>query len=346
MNLLFAVDEVPRLQSVGPFLQAYWHILLPCVLGFAAILGLIPQARQSSRFIGLVAGVLAMLLTVGFLLNTGRFDPESVLFYSFSFLAVLGAAMLIVHRNPAYSALSFALVVLSSCGLFLLLAAPFLTAATIIIYAGAIVVTFLFVIMLSQQAGPSSADQRTREPFLAGLAGFVMLASLLCVLHKHMNSAELNRIAGQLESVANATSLDDVKKVLGESKPGQIQSLKIVDQLERYFPAARNLDRADPNVKANPILDLEDRWSRQPQQLEPIKVKAAEVLKMVRERVTNLGTLAIDGPRRKLPAENVAGLGRSMFTEFLVPVQLAGMLLLVATIGAIVIARRHPEGQR
>ena len=58
---------------------------------------------------------------------------------------------------------SFALVVLSSCGLFLLQAAPFLMAATIIVYAGAIVVTFLFVIMLAHQEGPSDADYRSRE---------------------------------------------------------------------------------------------------------------------------------------------------------------------------------------
>ena len=59
--------------------------------------------------------------------------------------------MLVTQQNPARAALSFALVVLSTCGLFLLLAAPFLMAATIVIYAGAIVVTFLFVIMLAQQ---------------------------------------------------------------------------------------------------------------------------------------------------------------------------------------------------
>ena len=77
------------------------------------------------------------------------------------------------------AALSFALVVLSTCGLFLLLAAPFLMAATIIIYAGAIIVTFLFVIMLAQQAGLSDADQRSREPFLACVAGFVLLGAML-----------------------------------------------------------------------------------------------------------------------------------------------------------------------
>src|ERR1019366_946117 len=88
-----------------------------------------------------------------------------------------------VCSSDLHAALSFALVVLSTCGLFLLQAAPFLMAATIIVYAGAIVVTFLFVIMLAQQEGPSSADQRSREPFLASLAGGGLLASLLCILH-------------------------------------------------------------------------------------------------------------------------------------------------------------------
>ena len=62
--------------------------------------------------------------------------------------------VLVVQRNPARGAIAFAFVILSTCGLFLLLAAPFLMAATIIIYAGAIIVTFLFVLMLSQVAGP------------------------------------------------------------------------------------------------------------------------------------------------------------------------------------------------
>ena len=69
--------------------------------------------------------------------------------------------MLITQQNPARAALSFALVVLSTCGLFLLLAAPFLMAATIIVYAGAIVVTFLFVIMLAPADGLSDADARS-----------------------------------------------------------------------------------------------------------------------------------------------------------------------------------------
>jgi NADH-quinone oxidoreductase subunit J len=47
-----------------------------------------------------------------------------------------------------------------------------------------------------------------------------------------------------------------------------------------------------------------------------------------------------------MPAENVAHLGRALFTDFLLAVELAGMLLLVATVGAIAIAGRRTEGLR
>ena len=75
-----------------------------------------------------------------------------------------------------------ALVVMNVCGLFLLQGAPFLMAASIIIYAGAIIVTFLFVLMLAQQRGFSDADDRTREPFLATFSGFVLLGVMLVVI--------------------------------------------------------------------------------------------------------------------------------------------------------------------
>ena len=115
----------------------------------------------------------------------------------------MSGLLLVTQRNPARAALSFALVVLSTCGLFLLLAAPFLTAATTIIYAGAIVVTFLFVLMLAQQAGPSDADLRSREPLLACLAGFFLLGALLYVLQR----SELQHPLGQAEQQTQLSSL-------------------------------------------------------------------------------------------------------------------------------------------
>src|SRR5687767_12808490 len=108
----------------------------------------------------------------------------TVLFILFSLGALGFGTVLVVQRNPARGAIAFAFVVLSTCGLFLLLAAPFLMAATIIIYAGAIIVTFLFVLMLSQSAGPSDENDRTREPLYGSFAGFAFVGLVLFTLYQ------------------------------------------------------------------------------------------------------------------------------------------------------------------
>ena len=69
-------------------------------------------------------------------------------------------------------------MLLSNSGLYLLQGAEFLAAATIIIYAGAIIVTFLFVIMLAQPSGTARYDRLSREPFLACLTGVALAAVL------------------------------------------------------------------------------------------------------------------------------------------------------------------------
>src|SRR5712692_7589468 len=159
-------------------------IVLPVILGAMGIYLLLPRVRPYPVFWGTGFSAIALLLAGFTLIRSGMAAPETLLFYCFSAIAIVAGTLLSTQRNPVHAALSFALVVLSTCGLFLLQAAPFLMAATIIVYAGAIVVTFLFVIMLAQQTGISSADQRSREPFLATLAGFILLASLLAVLQK------------------------------------------------------------------------------------------------------------------------------------------------------------------
>ena len=132
--------------------------------------------------VGSVCTVLALVLTGWLVARASSFTLETFLFYVFAGTAILAGGLLVTQSNPAWAALSFALVILSTCGLFLLQAAPFLMAATIIVYAGAIIVTFLFVIMLAQQEGPSDADARSREPFLAAFTGFLLLCTLLYVL--------------------------------------------------------------------------------------------------------------------------------------------------------------------
>ena len=75
----------------------------------------------------------------------------NVFFWVFAMVAIVAAARMVTHGRPVYSALYFIAVVVSSAGLFLLLGAEFMAFALIIVYAGAILITYLFVLMLAQQ---------------------------------------------------------------------------------------------------------------------------------------------------------------------------------------------------
>ena len=79
-------------------------------------------------------------------------------------------------------------------------------AATIIIYAGAIIVTFLFVIMLSQQTRQTDANDRSREPSLAAAVGFVLLGTLLVVLQRVYRTSEVDELIRQSDRYAQAES--------------------------------------------------------------------------------------------------------------------------------------------
>ena len=78
-------------------------------------------------------------------------------------------------------------------------------AATIIIYAGAIIVTFLFVIMLAQQSGATLTDQRSRQPLAATIVAFILLGALLSTIET-WSTAKGGGAAGAPPQVAAATT--------------------------------------------------------------------------------------------------------------------------------------------
>src|SRR5262249_46582302 len=117
-----------RLAVLGEFVGLFWPVLLAVALGLAAGYLLLPPPRGYPALWGAVAGVLGLIVAGWLLIRAEVFSAEAVLFYGFSALAVVGGVLLVTQRNPVYAALSFALVVLSTCGLFLLQAAPFLMA--------------------------------------------------------------------------------------------------------------------------------------------------------------------------------------------------------------------------
>ncbi len=97
-----------------------------------------------------------------------------IAFWVVALLAIAGALVVVLHRNPVYSALGLVLTLFQVAVIFALLEAPLLALLQVIVYAGAIVVLFLFVIMLLAL----EPEKRLAAPFPVAVAGLV-LAGLL-----------------------------------------------------------------------------------------------------------------------------------------------------------------------
>ena len=98
---------------------------------------------------------------------------ETALFWIFSILGIAGGFGLLFNRNPVYSALSLILNFFSIAGLYLSLQAEFLAVIQILVYAGAIMVLFLFVIMLlnlADEEKPKGLDVARGLAFILGIA--------------------------------------------------------------------------------------------------------------------------------------------------------------------------------
>jgi NADH:ubiquinone oxidoreductase subunit 6 (subunit J) len=353
-----------------------WGIIPVMLLGAAAIYLLLPRPRPSPVPWGIALGGLSLVL--GGVLLTGMHlaSPETILFYAFSAITIIAGALLVTQRNPARAALAFALVILSTTGLFLLLAAPFLMAATIIIYAGAIVVTFLFVLMLAQQEGMSDADFRSREPLLSSIAGFLLLGTLLYVLQASYGNTRIKSLLDQTNRV-----IADLEDFLRRNQGDQDQAEHREERGELLKAAMEVLGKYQKEGLRVPALrkevDPDDKFGRGWEFQTDGKVRdMVKLLEEVRDKTEALPATAttslqpptgageperpllseLSGPassrpfqeirqkdgRPELPAENSAYLGRSLFSDYLLAVELGGTLLLVATVGAIAIAHRRP----
>jgi len=123
---------------------------------------------------------------------------ELAIFFVLAALAVLGALSLIMQRHPIHSALSLIVVMVALAGLYLLMGAEFVAAVQIIVYGGAIMVLFVFVIMLLN----AGVEERTNVSKLAGIAGIPLAVALLgflaVVIARSRTGAEAGMQSGGL----------------------------------------------------------------------------------------------------------------------------------------------------
>jgi NADH:ubiquinone oxidoreductase subunit 6 (subunit J) len=225
-------------------------------------------------------------------------------------------------------------------------------------------VTFLFVLMLAHTEGPDDANDRSREPLLATVAGFFLLGALLYVLAVSFDPASPESLVSNLQPIDN---------YLDRLHQAQTGTAKVERQFIEDSDGLTGGALFDPLYSEDGILKKWDEGQRVggPEGASKMKEALAELDKevsRVRESLWSrsgglqprrgLPFSQFSGPpptgevyrdvrgSAALPAENVAALGRSLFTDYLLAVELGGTLLLAATIGAIAIASRAGERQR
>lgn len=186
--------------AAGSAIQPVVILLLCVVAGIGTIL-LLPGTREASfrRIGGVLLGAIALIF-VGLLIrwaNHANSGGMGVYFWAFAAIALFGAVRVVTHPRPVYAALYFVLTVFATGGLFILLWAEFMAAALVLIYAGAILVTYVFVIMLAASSTSTRAadvmaeyDTISREPIAASAVGFAMMGVLLFVIFDKASQLE------------------------------------------------------------------------------------------------------------------------------------------------------------
>jgi NADH-quinone oxidoreductase subunit J len=163
-------------------------LALATLLTAAAVWLLLPRGVARGRPAG------AVLAAAGLGLWASRLPALANWLENGTFLVLAGvtiAAALgaVSFANPVYCAIWFGMTLLGTAGLFLFQGAQFLAAATVIVYAGAILVTFLFVLMLGRPSGRASYDRVSWEAMLSAATGMLMVGVLAMAIFHALGTA-------------------------------------------------------------------------------------------------------------------------------------------------------------
>jgi NADH-quinone oxidoreductase subunit J len=254
----------------GGRIEGHFSKVMLLVIALGAIAyWLMQRGVVKSKPMALVGGGLFVLAAI-ISFTAIPTDLESIVRMCFCLLAVGGGFGFLIAREPVHAALGFATAVLSTCGVMFMQYAYFVSAATMIVYAGATIIIFLFVLMFAQQTKLRVYDVELTRPAVAAIIATSLLVAIAW-------------------SVAGPDEILPIRLDLTREN-----SLAAVASSPDHLPPVPRAGMSDKEV--------------------------AEFI-----------------------PSKTSGLGRAMYTDYLLAVELAGTVLLVATIGAIALAQR-PDG--
>jgi NADH-quinone oxidoreductase subunit J len=140
----------------------------------------------------------------------------------FSSIAICGALGFILCREPVHAALSFAVNVLSGAGLFLLLDAPYAAVATVIVYAGATIIIFLFTLMFAQRSTLQIYDKKKSNPISSALAAASLIAILIYGISRDSRPTDIVSSSGIGISTGEVNSTPESPEVPKVSDLGRV----------------------------------------------------------------------------------------------------------------------------
>jgi NADH-quinone oxidoreductase subunit J len=262
---------------------------------------------MSPQILGaLIAALAGGLLLIFMGVNAGAARPN-VYFYIFSLIGLGSALRVITHPRPVYAALYFILTVLSTAGLFLILSAEFMAFALIIVYAGAILITYLFVIMLATQAPEEGEievlaqyDTQAREPVAAAVVGFLFLAVLTTMLFR--GSAQL-------------------------PPPGEPMGANLRDMPRKVETVLRNHELMKDGERAS---------------VQPAATEAQQAI-IISAQDGTTRTLSRDKWPEELSVKNPESLGFNLLNDHPGTIEIAGVILLMAMLGSVVLSRKQVQ---
>lgn len=379
-----------------------------CLLGAIGLLMAMRPGDGSRRAKGMRG--LGALLGLGFVifisvqLAASTIGGPGPFVAMFGLVSVISAAQMITSAKPVYSALHFVLVVIAGAGLFLMLGAEFMAFSLIIVYAGAILITYMFVLMLAQQSpsaaeedGEAEYDRFAREPVAGAVVAFVLLALLTNTLfdgtkdaRPRLTAAEAmveswSRLHGMPLRIAEAAEDTDASAVLDRADDGSITMdlrFTVMAELDGSRTAG-DLDAiAGPGVTieqvASPV-ETPDGFAStrvtmeigatdagidvagllaEPRRLEPsirgvLGPRGLAVLSgpgtLVVTHVDAAVAANTDDGAEMIPLagsarpNNIQDVGLALITDFPASLEVAGVILLMAMFGAVILARRQIE---
>ncbi len=310
-------------------------LYLICGLGAAGIAFALPRRdRDGGRTLTIVGGLLLAIafggaaLLMGLRASHNSAALPNIFFYPFAAIGLGAALRMITHKRPVYSALYFIMTIIASCGMYLLLSAEFMAFALVIIYAGAILITYLFVIMLATQAPTGDKDElldevdaEAREPILACAIGFVLVGLL---------TAAMFRGIGDLPQPGNGATLAQAQNQVLAQLPKKIdKELARQGLLEGGWRVARDQETGQA------VIDVDARTIT----LELVDGKDSHG----HPNIIATRTLTSDEWPESLSANNLDRLGYNLLNDHPMMIEIAGIILLMAMLGATVLARKHVE---